>query len=438
MKVELYLSNIVTDEDLEKIRPGEFNILQAPCGYGKTTFMFDDRILKFSRAKKHVLYLIHNKVTRDFIAKNHSDKARVFNDNNYNGWFDKRRKGIWTTEDDEDYVHVMCYQTFAALLRNEGCQWLDDIDLIVWDEFNDIRGYYEKEISSIKKILPNFSKEKLVALLQEGKPNSIVNFVYQIKTLILDPARIRLLAVTATPEFAANYFGSYVNYILSGILENKYDALETIFIDDVVEAIKDGRIKPAEDKRFWCFTKYVNEALRIEVAARASSFDTICLWAESNENHKKIYTEEKKRITKIIKDEHYVPAPYDFIITTGVLGRGVDIFDTSIQDWICNSNDYEEIVQSLRARFSPARQYLLESSRGLVQFVQRGIPAQYNEWHDLAELKEMINKYPIYTKGDKPQKLTTFSAIRKEYPDEFEGRKYGKEKKTQYRRKPVE
>jgi len=27
----------------------------------------------------------------------------------------------------------MCYQTFAALLRNEGIDWLDDIDLIVWD-----------------------------------------------------------------------------------------------------------------------------------------------------------------------------------------------------------------------------------------------------------------------------------------------------------------
>ena len=53
-----YLSNVITDEDLNKINPGEFNIIKAPPGYGKTTFMFDDRILKFSRAKKHVLYLI--------------------------------------------------------------------------------------------------------------------------------------------------------------------------------------------------------------------------------------------------------------------------------------------------------------------------------------------------------------------------------------------
>ena len=187
MEQEIYLSNIITDDDIERIQPGSFNIIKAPCGIGKTTFMFDDRILSFARAKRHVLYLIHNKATRDFIAANHQDKARVFNDNNYNGWFDKRRGGIWNSEDDEDYVHVMCYQTFAALLRNEGSQWLDDIDLIVWDEFDDIKGYYEKEVKAIQKLLPEFSKEKLVALIQEGRANSVVNFVYQIKTLVLEP-----------------------------------------------------------------------------------------------------------------------------------------------------------------------------------------------------------------------------------------------------------
>ena len=227
--------------------------------------MFDDRILNFSRAKKHVLYLIHNKVTRDFIALNHSDKARVFVDNNYNGWFDKRREsqGIWCTEEDEDFVHVMCYQTFAALLRNEGTGWLDDIDLIVWDEFDDFRPYYEKEVSVVKKILPNFSREKLIALLQEGKTNSVVNFIYQIKTAVLEPGKIRLIAISATPEFAAGYFSEYLNYILTGKIENYYDAQETIYIDSVVEALKDGTLAPQDGRRFWCYTKYVHEALRI-------------------------------------------------------------------------------------------------------------------------------------------------------------------------------
>ena len=60
VKIEKYIANVITQEDLDSIQPGQFNVLCAPCGSGKTTFMFDDRILKFARAKKHVLYLIHN------------------------------------------------------------------------------------------------------------------------------------------------------------------------------------------------------------------------------------------------------------------------------------------------------------------------------------------------------------------------------------------
>lgn len=438
MENEVYLSSIITDDNINSILPGSFNIIKAPCGTGKTTFMFDEKILNFSRAKKHVLYLIHNKVTRDFIAMNHQDKARVFSDNNYNGWFDKRKNGIWTTEEDEDYVHVMCYQTFGALLRNEGTGWLDDIDLIVWDEFDDIKGYYEKEVHTIQKILPEFSREKLIALIQEGRPHSVINFVYQIKTLVLDPAKIRLIAVTATPELAANYFKNYVNYILTGQIESRYDAIDVIEIDDVIKCLQRGDLQPIENGKIWCYTKYVTDALRIEQAAKYANFKTICVWAEKNPNHRAKYTEEKREVTEIIQHEHRVPDKYNFIVTTGVLGRSVDIEDTTIQDWICNSDEYEDIIQSIRARFRPARQYILESAHGLISFVQNGFPTEYNEWHSLDELRQLLIKYPIYTKDMNPKKLNTFAAVQKEYPDKFEKRQYGRNKTVQYRIKPVE
>jgi len=109
MEINKYLSGIITDRDLNKICPGEFNIIKAPVGYGKTTFMFDERILNFARERKHVLYLIQNKSTRDMIGTLYKDKAKIFADNNYNGWFEHRRGGLWTSEEDENYVHVMCY-----------------------------------------------------------------------------------------------------------------------------------------------------------------------------------------------------------------------------------------------------------------------------------------------------------------------------------------
>ena len=69
----------------------------------------------------------------------------------------------------------------------------------------------------------------------------MVNFVYQIKTLVLDPARILLIAVSATPECAAAYFQSYVNYIISGELEAKYIAKHTEWIQNIIAAAREGK-----------------------------------------------------------------------------------------------------------------------------------------------------------------------------------------------------
>ena len=78
----------------------------------------------------------------------------------------------------------MCYQTFAALLRRD-IEWLEDIDLIVWDEFDDIHQYYLAEIRRAHKEFPDLNEERLAALLQEGKKASVTAFIYAIHTLIL-------------------------------------------------------------------------------------------------------------------------------------------------------------------------------------------------------------------------------------------------------------
>lgn len=436
-----YLSMIIQDEDLENVHAGDFNVIQAPRGLGKTTFMFDDRILKFSRAKKHVLYLVQNKVTRDTIVSLHSDKAVTFNRSDTGeGWFINRKKSLWTVEQDEDKIHVMCYQTFAALLRNEGVEWLDDIDLIVWDEFDDIKGYYDKEVKQLKKMLPNFSYEKLVSLLQEGKSTSIINFIYQIKNVILDPAKIKLIAISATPENAAIYFRDYINYILKGKIEERFDAQNTILIDNVIMAAKEGIIKPGDGHKYWCFTKYISEVLRLYYALEGMGFTVLMMWSPDNKNYRDQFTKEQAEGLKYVTSYGRVPEQYNFVITTGIVGRSISVYDTGFQDWICNSNEYEDVGQFIRARFSPERQYLLNSAKGLIDFVRNGFAIDYYTWHTVNEIKTLLEEKPIYSpckELGQPRRLTTFTAVKKEYPDLFEKRIYGSSHKTQYRIKPV-
>ena len=437
LPTQLYLSNIIQSEEIAHIRPGEFNILKAPRGSGKTTVCLDDKILELARERKHVLYLIHNKFTRDAIATAYPSVVKVFDDCNCNGWFMRRKKGLWTTEEEENYVHIMCYQTFAALLRNEGTDWLEDIDLIIWDEFDDIRGFYEKEVKQLKKVLPDFSRERLIAILQEGRAKSVVNFIYQLKVFVLDPAQIKLLAISATPENAAYYFRDYINYILNGQIEEIFSAEQTIYISDVISAIKDGTIKTG--RKYWCYTRYVHHAFEIENVARARGFNPIVLWSEENPTWQHLMTPERKRALKMIRSENVVPPEYDMVIITAIGMRSINLYDTSFQDWICNSDDYEDIGQYIRARFCPSRQYLLEKVKGLVDFIRNGFSIDYYNWHNLEELKILLEEKPIYTKDiNNRKKLTTMRAVVNEYPDLFEKRQYGRAKTTQYRIKPTE
>lgn len=434
-----YLSTVIKDEEISTISAGAFNVLSAPRGWGKTTLMFDDKILNFARAYKHVLYLVQNKATRDTIAEFHKDKAVAF-EGVSNGWFINRQKSLWTTEADENKVQIMCYQTFAALLRNEGTEWLDDIDLIIWDEFDDIKGYYDKEVKQLKKILPNFSYEKLVSLLQEGKPNSIINFVYQIKTVILDPAKIKLIAISATPENAALYFRDYINYIFKGKLEEKFDAQNTIYVENILESMKDGTINPNDGRKYWCFTKYISNVLALQSYGSSIGFNVLALWSQDNAKYRAMFTDAQREGLNQILNEGMVPPQYNFIIVTGVVGRSINVYDNSIQDWICNSNEYEDVGQFIRARFPPERQYLLNSAKGLVEFTRNGFSVDYYNWHNLNELKQLLEDKPIYSKsveGENRHRLTTFSAVRKEYPDLFEKRTYGRARTVQYRIKPV-
>ena len=176
--------------------------------------------------------------------------------------------------------------------------------------------------------------------------------------------------------------------------------------------------------------------------ASSVGFNTLGLWSQDNAKYRAMFSDAQREGLNKIINEGMVPSQYNFIVTTGVVGRSVDVYDTSIQDWICNSNEYEDVGQFIRARFSPERQYLLESARGLVDFTRNGIAIDYYDWHTVDELKVLLQEKPIYTKekegGEKSKQLATFAAVKKEYPDLFEKRRYGKNHTIQYRIKPAE
>lgn len=431
-----FLSDVITDQELDKLRPGSFNILRAPRGWGKTTFMFDDRILRLARNKKNVCYLVHTKTLRDSICEHYPDYTRVLTDKDADGWLSHRKKSLWTIEDDVCYIRVMCYQTFAAILRHD-TEWLQDIDLVIWDEFDDITQYYNQEIKNLKKFLPDLnSQARAASILEEGKSSSVVAFVYQIHQYILDPARIILIAISATPEIAAQLFSDRVNYVLNGRLEEIYDARFTYYINSIAEYFKQGIVTPRDDMCPWIYTPRVRDILRLAEICRSYGFKVLTLWSADNPDWRDKMTEEIKAAMAHMAATGMVPEEYNCVITNQVMGRGVDIYDTRFQDWFCDSNQYVDIAQFIRARYQPENKYLLTGSKGLIEFVRSDthFPECYYQWHYKEELMKLLTESPIYNKTYERQ-LPNWSQVQKEWGDtiKFEERKYGTKHLKQYR-----
>ena len=167
-----------------------------------------------------------------------------------------------------------------------------------------------------------------------------------------------------------------------------------------------------------------------------------------HKDYKHLWTQEQAEGLRIIKECHMAPEGYDFIIVTGTVGRGVDIMDERVQDWVCNAETYEDAVQFLRARFSPARKYLPVKLKGLIDFVQNGIPAPYYDWHNIDEMRALMKDYPLVKDPEVEEKkgidweqapFETWNAAKKYYTTlgRVEERQYGRARIKQYRIKPA-
>lgn len=442
-----FLSQLIGEEEIMSIQPGKFNVLKANAGAGKTTLLLEDKIIKnFARNRSNVVYLIHNLNTQEFIATRHMTCAKAFDQVDTDNWL-LHRKGVKTFEEpNDDYVHIMCYQTFAALIRNEGTQWLDDIDLIIWDEFDDIRSFYKTETNSLQKLLPTANNQLLHSILSDYNPQSLSSFIKIMKEEILEPGRIVLLAASASPEVAAALFQDYLNTITFGEAQIQFAAKERIWYKDLQQAFKDGTIHPAPGRVYWCFTTFIWEEHNVERGAKGVNFDPIVMWSVNNQAHRHEWSSDHDNWDDCLKHNKPLPMNHDFIIVNGAYARGIDITDTRITDWIFAGESYEELVQFMRARFDPEREYLPIKMKGMVQFIQDGIPANYYKWHTLEELKELLIDEPIFkdwreeelnnTKWEgKP--FTTWESVKKYYGDKIEHRRFGRNRITQYRFKPT-
>lgn len=428
-----YLTEKITDEQLALIVPGKINTITARPGQGKTTFSFDDRLLKLARGNKHIIYLVNNNGLKKVLLEKYKNKSKAFE--REGGWFSWRNNQLeWTSEEDEDAIHIMCYQTFNAVLVKEGDMWLDDIDLIIWDEWDDYTSFLESELRKAKKLFPKMTKERMMALFQENNDYSVAAFIWRIKNYVLEKRRTLVVALSATPSIAETQFDYYANKIYEGRIEDGYRAKNTFFIEGLAWMIKNNKLDAS--RKYWCMTPGTIEDLRrLEILVKQAGFNPISFWSPDGKGGQLYpYTDEQKLALHSLTEYGSIPKEYNFVLTTSYIGRGFNLYDKTWQDWICLDKNYPMTQQFVRGRFDIENQYLLEGAQVEAPTV---IPAEYYNWHSLPELRELIKEKPLYYEteiGSYKPYLTWNSFIKDERnAGKFEEKKMG-QKKTKYYR----
>lgn len=154
----LYLSDAIRGEYVQD----EFNVIEAPCGCGKTEYAVNKlpyEILGSKPQFNKVLYLIDTCAGRHSIVAKHPEKARCYDNIIDNGG--RRFDGF-----DANRIVVITYAKLGVEVRRNP-DFLRQFDLIIADEFHNIHWPIPYERGIIKTNYPYLTSSEVDAQLKE-------------------------------------------------------------------------------------------------------------------------------------------------------------------------------------------------------------------------------------------------------------------------------
>ena len=199
----------------------------------------------------------------------------------------------------------------VRLILKEQTDWLEEIDVICWDECDSIfdfatqafvrartTDFARKEVSNaeVLAVIQDFStKKEYMPLILLGAWEHLI-----------EDGRIMCIGLSASPERAYMYYKSLVSASYQGKLEVGYRAAHDIYFCNVIEHV--SHLTPELNKGYWCYSPLIERNQRLVEAARNRGFNAIEIHSPNNIN--KPMTEEQLRVYNMIVATGLVPAEY--------------------------------------------------------------------------------------------------------------------------------
>lgn len=400
----------VTDLALQQklnFRRGTYNILDCGVRTGKTYWAVHN-LQEYTRDNQlnRVLYLVDTVALKNQILAEYEDTctdADIF-------WENPTKWG-----ESINKIGIMCYQGLGAKIIAGAASFLDNVDVICWDECDSIfnfaaqafklarmKDYNRKDVNisnaEILMVIQKYSSTKeYMPLILLGAWERIVN-----------DGRILCIGLSATPERAKAYYTSLISASNIGKLEAGYRMAEDIYFTDVLDHVR--HLHPAPGQGYWCYSPYIQPNQGIVAAALNQGFNAIELHSLNNLDHP--MTAEQIRVYNTIVTTGMVPLEYDFVVVNQALARGISIKDNRFNIVIVDSTNACERIQAARQTF--------EYRRHLRTFCS-AIPEEYlNRWLTMEEcrgLAEYMDVPSLDKKNKNSAKTMTWNALKEFLPE---------------------
>lgn len=398
----------VTDLQQQKkltFRRGDYNILDCGIRTGKTYWAINN-LAGFTRDGNlnRVLFLVDTTALKDQLITEYGDSCVDADDM----WM--HDPNTWSV--DSKKIGVMCYQKLGQLAIKEKLDWLNEIDVICWDECDSIFDFATQAFIKARKndfSRPGTSNAEVLSVIQDfsTKKEYMPLILLGAWERLIEEGRIMCIGLSASPERTYAYYKSLVSASYQGKLEVGYRVSHDIYFCNVIEHV--NQLEPEAGKGYWCFSPFIEPNQRLVEAARARGFNAIEL--HSPNNVEKPMTEEQLRVYNMVVTTGMVPLEYDFVIVNKALARGISIVDQRFNHLIIDSVNQVDRIQAARQTFN--------YQRHLKVFAPK-IPEEYlNTWLTVEKCRDLA-EYMAVPEIDKANKNTnrtmTWNKLREYLP----------------------
>ena len=403
---------MVTVTDLQEqqkltFRRGYYNIIDCGIRTGKTYWAMNN-LVKFTRDghANRVLFLVDSNILKGQLVEEYGDHCVEIDD-------------LWLSQHQSDWgekidkIGIMCYQKLGSLIAHEETDFLNNIDVICWDECDSIFNFAVDAFAAARKT--DFARKKAsnaevlhgIQTLSTKKEYMPLILLGAWEEIVLAGEKM-CIGLSATPDRARAFYQSLVSASNQGKLDAGYRAMNDIYFFNLVEHLK--KLRPVPGHGYWCYSPFIEPNQALLPMLRDQGFNPIEL--HSLENKDKPMTEEQRRVYFCIQATGLVPQEYDFVIVNRAMERGITIKDNRFDNVIIDS--FEKAVREQATR------NIFPYQRHLKAFCPE-IPEEYlNRWLILDEcraLAEIMCVHELDKKNRNTSRVMTWNKLKDYLPD---------------------